>query len=271
MSVKRRRSAEKWILDRSTLRRVRDRTGKSHVAHYKLSQRYAENISSPLEHFHAHRKEATGILLLDGKWVRIRGESFCIHIAYDAGIGVVDYWIDCTENKQAYGYILRRLKDAGYDLRVAVSDGHSSLISLFEEEKIIHQRCLFHLLQDIQEMLKIRGELFGGNHILYSRLKYILKSKTIEIFVERLRIFREKSLPLFTSPMQRYAIKWFWFILHDATVHLSFKAGEVPRTSNLLENINGQIEARLKTFRGIKSEKSLHNLLKILFRFRNYK
>lgn len=271
MSVKRRRSAEKWILDRSTLRRIGDRTDKSHVTHWKLSQRYAQHVLSPLEHFKNHREDATGILLMDGKWMRIRGESFCIHIAYDTGIGVVDYWIDCSENKQAYGYILRRLRDTGYELRVAVSDGHSSLVSLFEEENILHQRCLFHLLQDIQEILKIHGELFGGNHILYSRLKYILKSKTIEKLVERLEVFREKSQHVFHSFKQQHATKWFWNILHDATVHLSFEAGEIPRTSNLLENLNGQIEARLKTFRGVKSEKSLHNLLKILFRFRNYK
>lgn len=208
---------------------------------------------------------------MDGKWVRIRGESFCIHIAYDTGLGVVDYWIDCSENKQAYGYILRRLHDAGYELRVAVSDGHSSLVSLFEEENIPHQRCLFHLLQDLQEMLKIRGELFGGNHVLYSRLKYILKSKTLEKFVERLDLFRTKSLILFSSYQQGKIIKWFWSVIHNATVHLSFCEGEIPRTSNLLENMNGQIEARLKTFRGVKSEESLHNLLKILFHFRKYK
>ncbi len=269
--MKRRRSAEKWILDRSTLRRIGDRTGKSHMAHWKLSQRYAEHIISPLEHFIAHQHEATGILLMDGKWVRIRGESFCIHIAYDTGIGVVDYWIDCSENKQAYGYILKRLREAGYELLVAVSDGHSSLVSLLEEENIPHQRCLFHLLQDLKEMLEIHGELFGGNHVLYSRLKYILKSKTLEKLVERLELFRAQSLSIFSSCKQRKTIKWFWNILHDATVHLSFEEGEIPRTSNSLENINGQIEARLKTFRGVKSEKSLHNLLKILFRFRHYK
>lgn len=210
-------------------------------------------------------------MLFDGKWIRILGESFCIHIAYDTGVGVVDYWIDCTENKQAYSYVLRRLKDAGYGLRVAVSDGHGSLISLFDEEKIPHQRCIFHILCDLQEMLKINGELFGKNHILYSRLKYILKSKTIEKFVERLEQFRQRSLPLFASYKQRQAIEWFWDIVHDAMLHLSFRTGEVPRTTNLLENINSQIEARIKTFRGIKSEKSLHNLLKILFYFRNYK
>ncbi len=250
---------------------MRDRTGKSHVAHFKLAQKYAQHVSSPLEHFVSHKKQAAGILLMDGKWVRILGESFCIHIAYDTGIGVVDYWIDCTENKQAYGYILRRLHDAGYELRVAVSDGHSSLTTLFEEEHIPHQRCLFHLLQDLQEMLKIHGELFGGNHILYSRLKYILKAPTLEKFVERFEAFRTRSVSLFTTSKQRYTVQWFWKNIHDATVHLSFSEGEVPRTNNLLENLNGQIEARLKTFRGVKSEKSLHNLLKVLFRFRNYK
>jgi len=42
---------------------------------------------------------------------------------------------------------------------------------------------------------------------------------------------------------------------------LSFEEN-VPRTNNLLENLNGQIEQRLKTFRGVKSEDSLNKILK---------
>ena len=250
---------------------MEERTGKSHVAHYKLSQRYAEHILSPLEHFIGHKNEATGVLLLDGKWVRILGESYCIHIAYDTGIGVVDYWIDCSENKQAYGYVLRRLRDAEYALACAVSDGHGSLLSLFEEEKIPHQRCIFHILQDLRNMLVIDGELRGSNHVLYSRLKYILKSPTLENLVERIDRFRKITVPIFMSQKQLRTVGWFWNILPDSVLHLSFQPNQIPRTNNLLENLNGQIEARLKTFRGVKSEKSLHNLLKILFHFRNYK
>lgn len=270
--VKRRKAAEKWILDRSTLRRIKVRTStKSHSIHWEQAQKYASHIPSPLEHFKKHKRIASGILILDGKHVRIKGEDHCIHIAYDTDLGVVDYWIDVTENKTAYGYLIQRLRAAGYSFMCVVSDGHFGIVPLIEEENFPHQRCIFHLLKNLKQFLAKNGELTGGNKVLYSRLKYILKTKHIEVLEKRVSWFRKFSAPHFTTKNQNSALRWLWEILPEATIHLSFLEENVPRTSNLLENLNGQIEARIKTFRGVKSEQSLHNLLKILFRFRNYK
>jgi len=65
-------------------------------------------------------------------------------------------------------------------------------------------------------------------------------------------------------------LKWFWDILPHAVLHLSYREN-VANTTGLLENLNGQIKQRIKTFRGVKSEDSLNKLLKILFYFRKYK
>lgn len=270
--MSRRKAAEKWLLDRSTLRRIKDRTNtKSHSAHWERAQKYAKHIPSPLENFKENPSKASGILIMDGKHKKILGENHCIHIAYDTNIGVVDYFIDVTENKTAYGYLLRRLKDSGYEFKCIVSDGHFGIIPAIDEENYPHQRCLFHLLRNLKDFLSQQGSLSGGNKILYSRLKYILKSKTIEDLEKRASWFRKYSAPNFITNKQKSTLGWLWKILPEATIHLCFLDENVPRTSNLLENLNGQIEARLKTFRGVKSLKSLDNLLKILFRFRNYK
>lgn len=258
-------------MDRSTLRRIEERTNKSHFNHWKLSQKYAEHIPSPLEYLKAHLKKASGVLLWDGKYVNILGEEHCIHIAYDTILGPVDYFVDVTENKTAYGYIFARLKAIGYEVRCSVSDGHGGLVSLFDEESIPHQRCIFHLLQDLDRKLTIRGAMPHGNNVLYSRLKYIFKSSTLEVLVERVEWFRVYSAPFFHTHLQRETLQWFWEVLPNAIMHLSFEEGEVPRTNNLLENFNGQIEARLKTFRGVKSLSSLEKILKILFHFHRRK
>ena len=90
----------------------------------------------------------------------------------------------------------------------------------------------------------------------------------LEDLPERVNSFRRFEA---IFPGRRKEIfKWFWSILTAAVLHLSYEE-DVPRTTALLENLNGQIKARLKTFRGVKSEQSLHNLLKILFYFRKYK
>lgn len=238
---------------------------------WKQIQQYGERIASPL---HVQRKyfhQSKGILLLDGTFLKIRGEERVILIAYDTILGVVDFFIDETENKTSYSLILARLRKEGYIFRCIASDGHGSLESLIEEERIPHQRCHFHIMQDLDQFLSVRGERRGKDQILYSRLKYILHARTLEILVERLDMFRKHTIHLFPSAKHRKVIRWFWNILPKAEMFLSFESGEVPTTTGILENLNGQIKARIKTMRGMKSEQSLENLLKILFHFHNYK
>lgn len=256
-------------MDRSTLRRIEEKTKKSHVAHWKLAQRYADHIPAPLDNLKTNLDKSSRILLLDGLFVNIQGEDNCVHIAYDTQIGVVDYWQDCTENKQAYGYILARLKKNGYEPICVVSDGHWGIKTICEAEKIPQQFCIFHILQYLRTQLSDYGELLKGNKVLYSRMKGILKSSNIESLENKIQSFR-KIVMHFETARQKRIIKWFFKVLPRATMHLSFEEN-VPNTTGILENLNGQIRARFKTFRGVKSQESLEKTLKILLRFRNYK
>ena len=237
---------------------------------WKQVQQYAGHIRSPLENFIKNKERATGILLLDATFTKVAGEDRAIMIAYDTGIGVADYWIDVTENKTAYNYVLQRLEDAGYKLICLVSDGHFSILPIIKERNLPHQRCLFHLLKELKrKLVKFDyADLTGRNRILYSRIKWIIKTKHIEDLPERVELFREKTAPIFQD--KQSVLDWFWDILPSAVLHLSYEE-DVPRTTALLENLNGQIKQRIKTMRGVKSEKSLHNLLKILFHFMNCK
>jgi len=237
---------------------------------WKQVQQYANCISSPLENFLKNKEKATGILLLDATFTKVGGEDRAILIAYDTGIGVVDYWIDVTENKTAYNYVLQRLEEAGYKLICVVSDGHFSILPIIKERNLPHQRCLFHLLKELKrKFVKYDfSNLTGRNRILYSRIKWIFKTKKIEDLPGRIKFFREKTEPIFQD--KQTILDWFWRVLPSAILHLSYNEN-IPRTTGLLENLNGQIKARLKTFRGVKSEMSLNNLLKILFYFRKYK
>lgn len=268
-----RKSAEQWILDRSTLRRIEERTGVGFSSKWRQSQKYADFLPTPLDNLKKNLSKASKILLLDGKHVNILGESVCIHIAFDTEIGVIDFWIDDTENKTAYSYILRRLKGLGYEPICVTSDDHSSITPLLSEEKIPHQLCIFHLLKSLHKTLaqnnKINSDIPVQYQVMYSRIKGIFKTKNIEDLPERINQFR-KLQAFWRTRKHQYVLDWFWDKLANAVICLSFEEN-VPRTNNLLENINGQIEQRLKTFRGVKSEKSLNKILKILFYLRKYK
>jgi len=236
---------------------------------WKRAQEYAGHIPHPLKNLHLRIKHASRVLLLDGTFVKVKGKPLCIHIAYDTGIGVVHFAIDDSENTTAYATILNMLAERGYKPRVVVSDGHWGIKSAIQDWKIPHQLCIFHLLKNLKKALEVRGELLGGNKVLYSRMKGILKTKRIEDLPERVNRLRA-LLPYFRTKKQKDVTKWFFNVLHESILHLSFEE-EVPRTNGIIENLNGQIKARTKTMRGVKSKSSLFNLLKILFHFRDYK
>jgi len=235
---------------------------------WKHVQQYAEHVLSPLENLVGNLGKASGILLLDATFTKIKGEDIGIIIAYDTGIGVVDYWLDVTENATAYNYVLRRLEDAGYIPICTVSDGFSAILTVVNERNLPHQRCIFHLLKNLRTALTNQGNWKQPrDHILYSRIKGIFKTNKLEDLPERIDEFRQFEA---IFPGRKEIFKWFWSVLPAAILHLSYEEN-VPRTTALLENLNGQIKQRLKTMKGMKSEKSLNNFLKILFYFRKYK
>jgi transposase-like protein len=255
-------------LDRSPLRRIEERTDVNFVTKWRLAQKYADHIPYPLQNYLRNKNKATGILIVDATFTKVKGEDRAIMIAYDTGIGVIDFWIDYTENKTAYSYIFQRLDKVGYKPICVVSDGHFSITPVITERNLPHQRCIFHLLKNLRFFLTSEGNWkTPKDHILYSRIKGILKTNNIEDLPERIDKFRDFER---IFPGRKDIFKWFWSVVNDAVLHLSYKEN-VPRTTALIENLNGQIKQRIKTFRGVKSEKSLDNLLKILFYFRKYK
>lgn len=165
----------------------------------KQVQRYVDHIPSPLQNYIKNKNKATGILLLDATFTRVKGGGRAIIIAYDTGIGVIDYWIDCTENKTAYNYIFQRLDKVGYKPICVVSDSHFSILPIIKERNLPHQRCIFHLLRELKRKFvkKDFAEITGKNKILYSRIKGLIKTKRIEDLPKRIEFFRAKTAPIF--------------------------------------------------------------------------
>jgi transposase-like protein len=237
---------------------------------WKQVQEYAGHIPSPLENYVRSRHKASHVLLVDALFTAVRGDGRAVMIAWDTEIGVVDYVIDVTENKTAYSYLFQRLLDkAGYKPICVVSDGHFGILPVLRERNLPHQRCVNHLLRELKRKLVRKGEeVVGRDRILYSRIKWVFRTRAIDDLPGRIEYFRIMVAPMFKD--RPSVLRWFWRILPDAVLHLSYSEN-VPPTTNRIENLNGQVKQRLKTMRGMKSEQSLHNLLKILFYFRNYK
>ena len=217
-----------------------------------------------MENLHKNIKSASFVLLLDATWIRVLAHDKAILIAYDTSIGVVDYLIRNSESKHGYATIFRRLAKIGYKPICVVSDGHTALESVIKTLNLPHQRCVVHLLRDLERLLgkRMNKKLEGINKRICYTFKNVWFTKRIEDIPEKIAKIRFRK--------KKWIVEWFKKTLADAILHLSFEE-KVPYTTNLLENINGQIKQRVKTMRGMKSKTSLHNFLKILFYFRFYK
>lgn len=267
ITKKLRKAAEQWILDRSTFARIKQKSGISKMGKWKQIQEYANHIQSPLENLHKCIASASRILLLDATPIRILGRSKVVVIAYDTSIGVVGNLIRNKETKNAYKTIFRRLIEVEYIPICVVSDGYSGLISAIKEQKLPHQRCVVHLLRDLEKLLgkRVGKKLKGINRRIYITIKDLWCTKKIEDIPEKIREIKKTDFG-----RKEWILKWVWRVLPSAVLHLSYEEN-VPYTTNLLENLNGQIKQRVKTMRGIKSKKSFHNFLKIFFYLRKYK
>lgn len=234
---------------------------------WKRIQKYASHIPSPLQNLHRHIASASCILLLDATPIRILGRSKVIVIAYDTAIGVVDYLIRNKETKNAYKTIFRRLMEIEYKPVCVVSDGHSGLVSAIKEQTLPHQRCVVHLLRDLNHLLgkRVGEKLKGINKRIYMLIRDLWYTKKIEDIPRKIKKIKETNFG-----KREWILKWVLKTLSDAILHLSY-AENVPCTTNILENLNGQIKQRIKTMRGIKSKESFNNFLKIFFYLRKYK
>lgn len=237
---------------------------------WKQVQDYADHIPEPLERLRKHLSSASFVLIMDVTFTTVSGQDRAIFIAYDTALGVIDYAIDTREKKTTYAAILARLQKIGYRPICVVSDGNMGLSSLLEENKIPQQRCVTHLLRDLRRLLGKRPgrPLEGLDEDICRAMRNIWFTKTIEEIPEKIQNFRRYSEAYFQP--KTWIVQWFWKTLSHAILYLSYEE-KVPYTTNILENLNGQIKQRTKTMRGLKSEKSLHNFLKIFFYFKSQK
>lgn len=256
------KAAEQWILDRSTLRRIEERTDVGYVTKWRNAQKYADHVPHPLIHYMRNRARASHILLLDAIFIKVKGEERAVMIAYDTGIGVINYWIDVSENAMAYSVVFQQLDMADYEPICVVSDRCISILKAIGERNLPHQLCIFHLLKQLRDWLTVSGEFRRPkDKLLFNRIHHIFMTNNIEYLprrIERFKIFEN------AFDGRDSIFEWFWEVVPKALLHLSYQEN-IPRTTNHIENLNKRIRQRFKTFYGVKSEDSLRKTLRVFF------
>ena len=259
-----RTAIEAYTKDRSTYRRLGARWGVSHTTAIRRVRKALKHRDSLLARTKRRLPSCDGICLLDGKHVRIQGKLHMLFVAWDRGLGQPIHFQlkEGGEKELWYWKMLTELKHIGYAPKGFVSDGILTLKEYLEEAfaDLPHQRCTVHVF------LSARSKVYVGRapneraKDFIELVRMILWSRTLQGAERRFR-------KLWDTPQliarERHALRFVWPTLPQCFVcrDKRFRQLHLPRSSNAIENVMGQVEARLKTRRGTKSHASAELLV----------
>jgi len=248
-----------YVLDRSTYARLGERWKVNKSTAYRRVQKALKNKTMLLDYTKKDLKLCDSVCVLDAKHIRIKGKRCTIFVAWDRSLGKPIHFSVHEEGEKELWYwrLLLDLKRIGYEPKAFVSDGIVVLKEFLNEQytNLPHQRCTVHIYLNIKSKIAPGRVKDERKEILLERVKDILWSESLLSAKRRLK-FLYSNFKL--NKKERQALEDLWRILPECFVCRDPKwlYLQLPRSSNSIENVMGQIEARLKTRRGPKSLKS---------------
>lgn len=259
-----RAAIEGYVLDRSTYRRLAVRWNVGLGTAHRRVQRALRGRYSLLERTKRRLDECDGVLFLDGKHLRIRGKLHMCFVAWDRGLKQPVHFLlkEGGECELWYWRLLVDLERLGYRPKAFVSDGILVLKELLAERypDLPHQRCAVHVFLSARSKVFVGGAPNERAKDFIELIRMILWSRTPS---EAKRRFQKLWKTPHLMAKERRALRFLWPTLPQCFVcrEKGWRHLKLPRSSNAVENVIGQIEARLKTRRGEKELASLERLV----------
>ncbi len=209
-----------------------------------------DNTTLTLDHCNRY----SGILNVDGKYVKVRGYEKKIPFIYsidflthDIPVGV----LAPAESGEAFLRFFRLLKTVGYPLRVVICDDASAIkqaiLHYYPKAKV--QLCHTHYVENMRQLLQVRTQEtyrhffnslvqhvfrdprnaqernLGFTHVWDTHVKddVLLQGILVDVWQRRMELFQYESIP------------------------------RCPKTNNLIESFNSHLQGRLKTIKGFQS------------------
>lgn len=257
-----------YVKDRSTFRRLAQRWKVSVSTAYERVRAALEKKRPLIERTKRLLGRHDGVLILDGKHLRIDGVRSTLFVAWDRGLGLPVHFLlrEGGEKELWYWRLILDLRKVGYVPKAFVSDGIPALIEFLAEAYagLPHQRCAVHVFLRARSVAAPRGRAQEEEKERASLFVELLKDVPWSASLPAAR--RKVSLTAALRPLLASERRTLHFI-DDAlaacfvAVDPKWKHLRMPRSSNAIENVIGQVEARLKTRRGTKSFASLEALV----------
>ena len=204
-------------------------------------------------------KRFCGFLVVDGKYVAVKGYERKIPFIY--GIDYLTHDIPIcllapSENFQALVQYFTKLKNTGYELLGIICDDNEAIrmAAMQVYPGVIVQLCHVHFLENIRRTLKIRSEETYRNFLADLEEKIFnlpyLGQANLERHI-RWRAPRHYDDPLKIATLN-YIFDYSDLLTGYVKAETLYHSG-CPRTTNLIESYNKQLNGRLKTIQGFQS------------------
>jgi len=212
----------------------------------------------------------SGYITLDGKEIKIRKQRRVIFTASDAVLKKpVFYKVYDGEDSANSGDFIREVKDA-YPIEIVgvTSDfGRGKCFLKVIERQLpqaLHQICHVHFKRYVWLFLPKtrRSQYFWRNNVLKYLINKVLDVPTREESLKWLEQFK-KRIKFFTASYHKRFIRSLLGNYAALTAH--YENPTLVKTSNVSENLNRQLERKLKNTDGFKTETNLLSFLKIWF------
>lgn len=197
----------------------------------------------------------SGILILDGKYIKARGYKQKIpflygidYLTHDPLVGV----LAPGESEEAFRKFFRLLKTVGYPLQIVVCDDvisalEPALLHYYPKAKI--QLCQNHYLENIRQALNVRTQP-NHQHFFNS-----LKKHVFDEYTDNRRLNRALHHVLTKRAKNDVQRQMIVMDIHRRRKYLFayIQIPHCPNNTNLNELYNSHLNGRLKTIKGFKS------------------
>lgn len=236
-------------------RKLGDERGVSAAKAYRLTFEELSALPDCLEITKSLCSYPSGILVIDGKYVKVRGYKakipfiYCIdYETHDILFGV----LCAAEDERAFLKIFQTLKALNYPLQVVVADDRSSLpLALKQVFPLVPlQLCQNHYIENIRQALHLRTDP-THHHFFNSLKKHVFDEYTDE------KGLNDALHHVFTQRCEgNLARETIVMNIHERRKELfSYKTIQnCPKDTNLIELFNSHFNARIKPLKGFKTK-----------------
>lgn len=220
------------------------------------------------------KSKLSGLIQIDGKELKIKGQRRSLLVAMDAITKhPIHYGLYKGETKESASHFLIQVKQTyATEIKGVISDfGRGKcFIGIVQEvfPNVPHQICLIHFMRYVWLFLPRtrRSEFFWRNAILKILIKRIITSACREESLMWLQKLQE-LIPFFRASYHKRFIRSVIVNYESLTRYYDYDF--LQTNTNGIENLNRQLERKLKNLDGFKSEENVNAFLRIWFA--NYK